>query len=430
MDRCALLRTVCRAWRDAIDSAPNLTRFIVLNERRNNVLYVQQYNHDSLLECFFKPGDRSMRDKLPSLLGPLTERLHALNIDMTDTIIEPAAFPILQALRIFSQSNSLESWGVDPLRMVRANPGLRVLVIDFPDNPFGKARDKKPTPPALQVQHSCLRVVQLTGYWSSYKSDILRSLGLDRSVQLIIDAVQPACLEDPESALKKMIRSLGKKEQTGIIRGQLDIMVKCLGFHVVRLVWSETGRFLPGETFSLLISRQTSSSKALDMIRELIESGIVETVRFCRDRGVGYGEAGCLSEREPLRELLLRLDSVKQLNLDVAFVGLILPVLVEYQDNQFLCPNLSQLECFGEELKGTWWGGIKRKDSLVNIPSRISQLIKKRQRSTPSGNEPAKLRRIGVPPELMKGKHFKDPIFDGIEVYPAYKDLNSGMLTP
>ncbi|KAG8919105.1 hypothetical protein FRC01_001477, partial [Tulasnella sp. 417] len=418
--RCALLRALCRAWRDVIDSTPAFTRYIVMNEWGNNIKYVRSYNSCSLLECFIIPGDSLTRGELPSLLGSLTERLYALNIDMTDKTLEPATFPMLQVLRIFSQNYSLEGWGVDPLRMVRAHPDLRVLVIDFPQNPFEKAGMKKPTPPPLQVEHSGLRVVQLTGYWNPYKSDILRSLGLDRSVQLIIDAVQPACLEDPDSALKRVIRSLGRKEYSSVIRGQLDITVKCLGFHVVRFMWSETGCFLPDQAFSLLKSHDIASSEALDTIRELVESGIVETVRLGRDRGVGYGEAGCISKKATLRELLLRLDSVKQLNIDVAFASLILPILVEYQYDQFPCPNLTQLEFFGKEVIGTWWGGIKRKDSLVNIPSRIRQLIKTRQPSTSSGNEAAKLRRIGVPPELMEGNHFNDPVFDGIDIYPVY----------
>ncbi|KAG8894047.1 hypothetical protein FRC00_009643 [Tulasnella sp. 408] len=415
--RCALLRTLCRAWRDAIDCNPNFTRYIFVNEGGDNILYVQRYNHHSLLECFLNPGDRLTRDELPFLLGPLTQRLYSLSINMTETTIEPAAFPILQVLRIFSHSSSLEGWGVDPLRMVHANPGLKVLVVDFPGNPFDNATVKKPSSPPLRVEHSGLRVVQLTGRWDPYKSDVLRSLGLDSSVQLVVDTVDPAWFQVPNSALKNMIASLQRKGESGIPRCQLEITVKRFGFHMVRFMWSETGRFLPSDPFSLLVNHHIASSGALLMVQELVESGIVETIRLYRDQDAGATEAGWISKRAIRQKLFRCLGSVKLLSFDVAFASWLLPALVEYRNHQFPCPNLTEIECFGELIIGTWWGGFKRNIPLADLPRSICKLIKTRQSRRSSGKKPAKLRRIVVSPKLMNANHFDDPIFDGVDIY-------------
>ncbi|KAG8951908.1 hypothetical protein FRC00_007060, partial [Tulasnella sp. 408] len=154
---------------------------------------------------------------------------------------------------------------------------------------------------------------------------------------------------------------------------------------------------------------------ALWMVQELAESGIVETVRFDRDLDAGEIEAGCISTMT--RELLGCLGSVKKLSLDVAFARWLFPTLIEYRGHQFPCSNLTQLECSGGAIIGTWWGGVKRKNPLADVHWHICKLIKKRQSKRSSGKEPEKLRRIGVSRELMNGNHFDDPIFDGVDIY-------------
>lgn len=251
MIRCGQLRTVCKAWRDAIDSTPNFNRYIVMNGWRNNIQYVQRYNNNSPLECFLElqPSNRLGQGGFPSLSEPLTQRLYSLNIYMSRVIIEPASFPTLRVLRIFGDTLHW-GWAVDPLRMAHANPGLRELVVDFPYLSSGYKGRCWPSPPPLRVEHAGLQRVQLTGTWPSPKSDVLDHLELKGCVQLLVDEIELGCLRDSHSALRKMIRSLGQTGVSGIIGGRLEMTTSWdwadKGYtNSVRFLWCEVGQVPP-----------------------------------------------------------------------------------------------------------------------------------------------------------------------------------------
>ncbi|KIO26274.1 hypothetical protein M407DRAFT_24493 [Tulasnella calospora MUT 4182] len=425
IERSALLRTLCRAWRDAIDNTPDITRYILVNKRRNNVLYVQRYNHDRPLECFMNTGDRLALAELPSLLGPLTQRLHSLNIDIADTIMEPVAFPMLRVLRVFSQGSPIGLWGEDRLPMVHENPGLKVLVVDFSYYNSRIGALEPITAPPLRAEHSGLQIVQLTGNWYSTKSHVLQSLVLDSSVQLVVDNVKPAHLHGPDSALRNVTRSLTQMGVAGIIKGQLEIRGEYRE-HVVRFVWSKTGRFLPNEVFSELKSAPLTSSEALDMILELAKSGIVETIKLYQDQYWDSQVTTCISGKTEWQELLRFLGSVRRLVVHPDYASPLLLALTKPvwggtgQGHQFPCPNLTQLEVSGSRpfsLTPARWWKIIRKEPWNDIPFNIYKLVNRRQSGRPLGNGLAKLERIGVPFQLRRSNYFKDPIFDGIDIY-------------
>lgn len=419
--RCAQLRRVYRAWRDVIDGTPEFTRYIVVDGWRNNVQYALRYNHGSLLECFLPFRDATA-------LEPLKHR--QLNIYSTDVPnVGLALFPMLRVIRISgTEVGYTRGFILELVDMLHFNPNLTELILDtlttrdFVNEHVEDFLDL----PRPRPDHPGLQRVQITGISSPLRSMILRSLGLQTSVTLIVDHINPDDLLCPDSVAGNIIRSLGRTEFSTVYRGQMAVTGYPISSahgraNLIRFTWSRSGDTLPVDPpgngdealreFSKLESGPLTNSEAIDMARVLLASGIaVGAVELCADLGFDtLHHSGFIHCRLEQREALLRcMSSVKNLIIGQAAVGWFFPLmmrptpgeLVGY--HQFLCPNLTQLEVSSHRT-GVWGG----------ILAYVRGFILWRQTAANSTRMPAKLQKIGLPFRNA----LTDPIFDGIETY-------------
>lgn len=431
--RCAQLRTVCRAWRDAIDCTSEFTRLILVDPQMSNAQFFPRTNSQGLLECFVKLEDGPTQNELSCFLTPLAERLYSLNTYSPNLIIKPTHFPMLRAIRIV-QSRVSNTFAVDLLEMLRAHPDLTELVLRSLtcDDPVLEEFSR------LRVDHPGLQRVELHELSSPLRSYLLQNLGLKSSVALIAGEVDPRYLNRPDSAIGNLVRSQVRREFPSIIRGQLRLEPGLPprfgeGKTTVSFRWPSRGHYsrdlveveLPWTywEYSMLTMNGITNSDVTGLIRVLSESGVVDSLHF--DEGYDFSTGircnSIVHDRHATQGLLRCLPSVKKLIIHTMDVDRVLPVLMEPDwgatgDGQCLCPRLTQLEVqtslFDEDR-------TVQGDTQTGVVATIYEFIKNRQGKARLPDGPAKLQKVRIP--WLKGfvgnPLLKDPELDGIEVY-------------
>ncbi|KAG9021838.1 hypothetical protein FS837_006942, partial [Tulasnella sp. UAMH 9824] len=198
--RCAKLGMVCRAWRDAIDNTPELTRSILVDGRRKNIEFVQRYNCDGPLEVLL--SDARELNELSLLLGSLVHRLCSLDVYSADLSIKPAPFPILRSIKIYD-SRVPDTFAADLLGVLNASQDLAELYLNSVTG-GEPATDL----PRVGIDHPGLQRVQLSQLSPHILSHILHCLGLKSSVMWRVGEMRPEYLSSSGSAAVDLIRSL------------------------------------------------------------------------------------------------------------------------------------------------------------------------------------------------------------------------------
>ncbi|KIO20540.1 hypothetical protein M407DRAFT_220259 [Tulasnella calospora MUT 4182] len=236
----------------------------------------------------------------------------------------------------------------------------------------------------------------------------------------MVDKMRPEYLDNPNSAFGHLIRSLGRKR---LLAPRLEVTGNRPGENVVRFRYAISDHVLQddgrstrsGEVseWSRLESDPLTTLHAVHMIRVLLESGIrleSAALKSGKDEVLGH----LLRPLGPVTRLILNgfptSAILRQLRepfpIDPGSTGEIL---------QFPCPNLTVLD-----LLILPWTPENTRWELSTVPYELRRLIQSRQTGT---HPTAKLRKVGVPSTWLEDGRFRDPVFEGIEIY-SVQDLD------
>ncbi|KAG9020714.1 hypothetical protein FS837_007939 [Tulasnella sp. UAMH 9824] len=408
--RCVALATVCRAWRDAIENTPELTRYILMEYQKTNVEYVRRCNRNGPLDIVLGQGTNVTWNELSSLLGSLVHRVCALNVWATQ-IVTDIPLQTLQAVRIESVFVP-PTFAADLLGVILVNQGLAELILH---SISGGAPE--PDSPRLRIDHSGLRRVRLTRLPQPLVSHILHCLGLKNSVMMKTDGVCLETLSSPDSAFGDLIRSRARDGsyalRVEVTPSGTDVAGDWYGGRVGFCYNVRDQALLPGGqsqkaeasgSWDRFESDFMTSERAVDMVRTLQDCGMKSVMIGGWPVAMLADLLQCLS---PVTRLQLRskgtLDLLHQL-------GQPIQKNPESGDEhpQFLCPNLTTLD-LGNAMITSYHSS--------SVHSGISLMLQKRHAAMDPANGPARLQKIVLPPKWHTENDFSGPLFEGIEIH-------------
>ncbi|KAG8950053.1 hypothetical protein FRC00_007895, partial [Tulasnella sp. 408] len=417
--RCTALRTVCRAWRDAIDTTPEFTRYILVHGQKTNIEYIRRCNRDGPVEFFLQIEESPAWSELSSLLGSLVLRVDSLNISngrnfLLDRSIRSTPFSMLRTVKICRLSvDDPGTFALDLLEMVHAHQDLTELIL------HSISHYVKPEVPRSRIDHPGLQRVQLTQVSAPIQSHILQCLSLKNSAVLKVDGILLEDLNGSDSAFGDLIRSLGETRilaPSVEITGSADFMkpFRNSDFKVAFCYAVNNGAVLHDGRSS--ISEATSERSQL-RTTHLTAPNAVGMIRMLEGCGIKYLAleewpdsmlADLLHCFGPLATLQVRLRSEAIVYL-LHQLGQSLQQDPESADkySQFLCPNLTTLDLGSARI-------TSNHSSLIHFM--LCLMIQKRQTGTYPTDGPAKLQKIVLPSKLHTENDFRGPLFDGIEI--------------
>ncbi|KAG9026453.1 hypothetical protein FS837_004615, partial [Tulasnella sp. UAMH 9824] len=423
--RCAALRTVCRAWRDAIDNTPEFTRYILVDGQKTNIEYIRRCNRDGPVDLFLQVTEAQWGGARSSLLEPLGLRVNSLNIlgdpsgfyghFYLDKSIRHASFPMLRVVKLCRLPIEVpDKFALDLLEMVQANQDLTELVLNGIRNTIMKSEY---TVPQLRFDRPSLQRVQITDVPAIIRSHFLHCVRLTSSVVLKIDDIRLEDLNGSDSAFGDFIRSLG---QTRIFAPSVEIT--CRHNSTKRVDYRACVVFSYAVNTCALLHDGRSSISEITSERsqlrnaDLTAPNAVGMMRVLQDCGVKYVTLGEWPDMM-LADLLHCFGAIVTLQLRSRATLHLLHHLGQplqkdpesaHEYPQFLCPNLTTLDLENAEITSS--------ESKFAVHSKIRLMVQNRQTGRHLPNGPAKLRKILLPFQWHSKKKFSGPLFSGIEI--------------